>query len=1060
MVARVLEDGAYFYVHEPDGGRHCPEQARIVTASGAVLSRRRHGYSARVEVFDESGAALHVATLLRAAAAVGRAAERRGTGWARARLRPSGPESLALDPDGVACARLDGPGVARAPVHHPVDARVARLFEGPLASAPLVTPELTGGPARRVLFFESLMNSDMPHNDCELSQGVLHMASALAGSGARVVLANVKMSISGEERAVVGLESLERALGQGPIDLVCVTLLEGYFEGVVGLIAELRRLGCRAHVAVGGVMPTLTPEHVACHLPDVSFVCRGAGEYFVPRLARILGDRSSVDLALDAEQRRALLGMDGLLAVDRAGKALIAGNPAHTVEVDSLDRVPLDLSLIERRHLERGVELATSRGCIHKCSFCSILGRQSYQARSAEGVLELCQRYQARYRELFGDAIPRNAFRLHLSDDDFACDRARAVAFLGGLLETPFRLSSMQVSIADLCEREGKQLVPRLDRAMLEALRPECFADSSAGIPERDYVADHKSRAWSSYLQIGVETFSERELDRLGKGYGLAHVRAAVDALAAKRIHLDAYLILANADTAAEDLVDSLEELCRLKLRHPKYFHLRFPVVPRLVSYFSSASHRRLLRRGQGDAFAVRRHARVPGHPELDYPFVDADLPRDDWVRAVEPSVLTDEAFYTRSLENLRQRFVELAGQGPLPAARERLLRRLDDLPRRLVFQTLSERSKSPAALDTATRVLGPKQGWLEAYRRFTHEAPARLVVIPTWQCQLRCVYCYIPKQDGRVMSRDTLSRSIELLLSTDRQEAILQFFGGEALVEWQLVQHGIEHGTLRARELGKRISFIVSSNGWALDEEKLAWLRQYPVKLELSLDGTPEVQNASRPSHLPLLDSYLNGIAARARAIRESGLAHEVIMVVVPKSVVRLPESFFHVADLGFRHIQINFALGVTWRPEQQIAFAESLDAIGRELEARWARGEELSLTNLDAAPYPVRLNGEVTVDFDGTLYAGNGFLHENEHKQKLVMGHLDDRRSFDRYFLDAPGNDRLLELGYAPDVTRNNWRVGTIMASFVRHMRGRVPHAQTAPAGELAFAPPFPPG
>jgi hypothetical protein len=231
-------------------------------------------------------------------------------------------------------------------------------------------------------------------------------------------------------------------------------------------------------------------------------------------------------------------------------------------------------------------------------------------------------------------------------------------------------------------------------------------------------------------------------------------------------------------------------------------------------------------------------------------------------------------------------------------------------------------------------------------------------------------------------------------------------------------------------------------------------------VKLELSLDGTPEVQNASRPSHLPLLDSYLNGIAARARAIRESGLAHEVIMVVVPKSVVRLPESFFHVADLGFRHIQINFALGVTWRPEQQIAFAESLDAIGRELEARWARGEELSLTNLDAAPYPVRLNGEVTVDFDGTLYAGNGFLHENEHKQKLVMGHLDDRRSFDRYFLDAPGNDRLLELGYAPDVTRNNWRVGTIMASFVRHMRGRVPHAQTAPAGELAFAPPFPPG
>ena len=40
------------------------------------------------------------------------------------------------------------------------------------------------------------------------------------------------------------------------------------------------RCGRRAHHA---------PEHVAAHLPDVSFVCRGAGEYFVPRLAAILG---------------------------------------------------------------------------------------------------------------------------------------------------------------------------------------------------------------------------------------------------------------------------------------------------------------------------------------------------------------------------------------------------------------------------------------------------------------------------------------------------------------------------------------------------------------------------------------------------------------------------------------------------------------------------------------------------------------------------------------------------------------------------------------------------
>lgn len=1037
MPVPLMEDGAYFYVYEPDGGAHCPKAQRISTRDGRVLSRRRHGYAARVEVADVSDGILPIATLLRAAAAVGRAVEHAPGALDRSfRVRIGNAPDSAGD-DGVA---LEAARVREAPVHHPVDARVRELLAAAPTGVPLEEPELRHGAARRVLFFESLMNSDMPHNDCELSQGVLHMASTLSGTPTRVALADVKMSITGTERPVVGLDGLRSVLAEGPVDLVCITLLEGYFDGVVALVAELRKLGCRAHVAVGGVMPTLTPEHVACHLPDVTFVCRGAGEWFVPRLAAIVGDASSIEVPLTAPQVQRLLALDGLFSIDRAGRRLVAANPQKTVRVESLDAVELDLGLLERRHLERGIEVSTSRGCIHKCSFCSIIGRQSYQARSSTGVLGLLEKYEQRYREIFGSEVPRNAYRLHVSDDDFACDRQRAREFLQGILATPFRLSSVQVSVADLCARVDKQLVAVPDPVLFDAIRASCFADSGASIPERDFVLDHKSRAWSAYLQIGVETFSDRELDRLGKGYGREHVRVVVDELAARRIHVDAYLILANSGTRAEDLVDSLEELCRLKLRHPKYFHVRFPVVPRLVSYFPSASHRRLVRRGQSEALAVRHTARVESHPEFDYPFVEADVPEDPWVRAIDPSVLSDEALYTRSLEVLAERFRELAGaETELSREREHLVRRLDDLPRRLVFETLARRVESAdkTAVEQASELLGPKKQWLPAFRRWATQGPSRLVVIPTWQCELRCVYCYIPKQDGRVMDRRTLERSIELLLSTDRSDVLLQFFGGEALVEWQLVQHGIEYGLAAARRARKNISFIVSSNGWSLDDEKLAWLAARPVKLELSLDGAPDLQNLSRPARLPVLDSYQNGIAPRAAAIVASGLPTEVIMVVVPKNVGRMAESFFHIASLGFRRVQINFALGVTWRDEHKRAFAEGLHRIGQELGARWARGEQLSFVNLEAPPFPVRLNGEVTVDFDGTIYAGNGFLHENEHKEKLVVGRLDDLRSFDRYFLDGLENDRLLELGYPPDVMANNWAVGKILASFVRHMQ-----------------------
>ena len=43
----------------------------------------------------------------------------------------------------------------------------------------------------------------------------------------------------------------------------------------------------------------------------------------------------------------------------------------------------------------------------------------------------------------------------------------------------------------------------------------ECFADHGRPIPERDFVADFKSRNWSSFLQLGVESYSDKELIRL-----------------------------------------------------------------------------------------------------------------------------------------------------------------------------------------------------------------------------------------------------------------------------------------------------------------------------------------------------------------------------------------------------------------------------------------------------------------------------------------------------------------------------------------------------------------
>ena len=146
---------------------------------------------------------------------------------------------------------------------------------------------------------------------------------------------------------------------------------------------------------------------------------------------------------------------------------------------------------------------------------------------------------------------------------------------------------------------------------------------------------------------------------------------------------------------------------------------------------------------------------------------------------------------------------------------------------------------------------------------------------------------------------------------------------------------------------------------------------------------------------------------------------------------------KFFHIADLGDKQIQINFALGFVWTEAEQRAFASALHQIGVELLKRRAQGDSLQLINALEAPMPMRLNGEVTVDFDGTVYGGNGFLHETEHKARFVEGHLDQATHFDRHWLDIPANDVLLEWSYPAEVTENNLAVGAVFTSFVRWIR-----------------------
>jgi hypothetical protein len=387
------------------------------------------------------------------------------------------------------------------------------------------------------------------------------------------------------------------------------------------------------------------------------------------------------------------------------------------------------------------------------------------------------------------------------------------------------------------------------------------------------------------------------------------------------------------------------------------------------------------------------------------------------------------------------ERLIELHRAWSEEASGEERVRFADDLLRRTVFHAIRKSDPSEGLLERAAALLGPSPQWIDTYHRFEQRGPPGLAVVPTWQCELRCTYCTIPKQDGRVMSERTLERAIELLLSSDSRELELHFVGGEPFVEWPLVRHACEWGSLRASELDAKIKFVFTTNAFSLTREMVECLSEYDVRFQLSIDGDASTQNAFRRTLTPGLDSHERSAAGHAAWFRDTGVEHHLIQVVHPNNVERMDLNFVHLMEQGYEKIKLSFALGARWSHDAVVLFGEGLDRIGAELERRWDTGQPGDLVNLLEDPTSARRPVEVTVDHDGHVFGGGAFLYIPKLRPELLLGHLDDLRSFDRYSLDELCADDLLRHWYTDGLADNNRQVATAITRFVRSMWSRHP-------------------
>jgi uncharacterized protein len=181
------------------------------------------------------------------------------------------------------------------------------------------------------------------------------------------------------------------------------------------------------------------------------------------------------------------------------------------------------------------------------------------------------------------------------------------------------------------------------------------------------------------------------------------------------------------------------------------------------------------------------------------------------------------------------------------------------------------------------------------------------LVLHVTDACNLGCRYCYYGNGDHAAVAREKMSpetaaRAVDFLMehSGNLKEVIIVFFGGEPLLNLELMRFIVADAQKKAMEKGIRVDFAVTTNGTLFTDKAIAFLRENHIGVTISMDGFETAHDRFRrfPNGAPSYGAILPGLA---RFLSDRGEKPVVARVTVAGESKDIPEILDHLLALGF---------------------------------------------------------------------------------------------------------------------------------------------------------------
>jgi uncharacterized protein len=177
--------------------------------------------------------------------------------------------------------------------------------------------------------------------------------------------------------------------------------------------------------------------------------------------------------------------------------------------------------------------------------------------------------------------------------------------------------------------------------------------------------------------------------------------------------------------------------------------------------------------------------------------------------------------------------------------------------------------------------------------------------------CNLNCEYCFASqgKYHGEraLMSFETGKRALDFLIenSGSRTNLEVDFFGGEPLMNWQVVKDLVAYARSIEKEKGKNFRFTLTTNGILVDDDVIEFANKECHNVVLSLDGRKEVHDRLR-KNIAGKGSYDTIVPKFQEFVKKRGDRGYYMRGTYTHFNTDFYHDIMHMADLGFTELSM----------------------------------------------------------------------------------------------------------------------------------------------------------